>query len=85
MNKNYFGSICLTDLIEQAKKKNEAIAKAENGKIYANVNIWVNSEKDQYNNVGSIQLQKEEGEETIYIGNFKKGATREVSSEDLEI
>ena len=39
-NQFFTGSICLTDLIEQAKKKHSAFSKSErNGKIYARVKV----------------------------------------------
>ena len=50
-NKFFFGSICVTDLIEQLKLKHSAFSKAQNGKIYANVNVWLNEEKDKFGNI----------------------------------
>mgnify|MGYP000010409294 FL=1 len=69
------GSICLTDLNEQAKKGHSAFSRGKNGKIYVNINLWVNETPDQYGNTISIQLNsKKEVRETegkIYIGNAK--------------
>ena len=48
------GSLCLTDLINQAKLKHSAFTKAANGKIYFNITQWVNDEPDKYGNVSSI-------------------------------
>ena len=48
MNQLFYGSICLTDLIEKAKSKHSAFSKAQNGKIYANVNVWLNETPDKY-------------------------------------
>lgn len=72
-NRLFLGSICLSELNEQARKKNPAFTKAENGKIYVNVNLWINEEPDQYDNVAQLQLSKpkDSKEKTIYIGNFK--------------
>jgi hypothetical protein len=69
------GSICLTDLNEQAKNGHSAFSRGKNGKVYFNVNLWVNDTPDQYGNTVSIQLNsKKELRETegkIYIGNAK--------------
>lgn len=67
------GSICLTDLIEQAKQGNKAFSKAKNGKIYVGLSIWLNDEKDQYDNNGSISLikSKEDQSKSVYVGNVK--------------
>lgn len=72
-NRLFLGSICLSDLNEQAKKGNPAFSKANNGKIYVNVNLWHNEEPDQYENVAQIQIAKpkDSKEKSIYIGNFK--------------
>lgn len=73
-NQFFTGSICLTDLIEQAKKKHSAFSKSEkNGKIYARVKVWINAEKDKYGKIGSIQLNaaKDSNEEKIYFGNLE--------------
>lgn len=71
MAKGYYGSMCLTDILEKAKQKHEAFSKASNGKIYFNVNLWVNDEVDKFDNVGSIKLDKE-----TYIGNFKESKVK---------
>jgi hypothetical protein len=75
MSKLLTGSVCLTDLIEQAKKKHSAFSKAKNDKIYGNIAIWINDEPDKYGNTVSIQLNSEkdkrDAEGKIYIGNAK--------------
>lgn len=75
------GSICLTELIEQAKKKHSAFTKAANGKIYFNINLWQNDEADKYGNTFSIQLNSKkdlrEAEGKIYIGNAKPLESKE--------
>lgn len=76
MNQLFYGSICLTDLLEKAKQKHSAFSKAQNGKIYVNVNVWLNSEKDKFGNVMSIKVtpskEKKDIEEGFYIGNCKQ-------------
>ena len=71
----YVGSICLTYLIEAAKRKHSAFNKSQNGKIYANVILWHNENLDKYGNTHSLQLNsqkdKRESEGKIYIGNLK--------------
>lgn len=75
MNQLFYGSICLTDLIEKAKSKHSAFSKAQNGKIYVNVNVWLNQEKDRFGNVMSIKVtpskENKDREEGFYIGNCK--------------
>lgn len=76
MNQLFYGSICVTDLIEQLKKQHSAFLKAQNKKVYANVRVWLNDEEDRYGNVMSIQLSSkkelQEKEGKIYLGNCKK-------------
>jgi hypothetical protein len=69
------GSVCLTELIAKAKESHSAFTKASNGKIYANITIWVNDEPDIYGNIVSLQLnstqEKRAAEGKVYIGNGK--------------
>lgn len=69
------GSLCLTDINANAKIGHSAFTKAANGKIYFNINIWLNDEKDKYGNTVSIQLNSKKDlrdtEGKIYIGNAK--------------
>lgn len=68
------GSICLSDLIDQAKQKNEAFTKADNGKIYFNFTQWINPEEDQYKNHSSLKLNppKDSKSDKAFFGNAKK-------------
>lgn len=69
------GSICLTELVAQCKKGHSAFSKADNGKLYFNVALWLNDEPDKYGNHMSIQLSsKKESKDKdgkVYIGNAK--------------
>jgi len=76
MSKLFTGSICLTDLLEQAKKAHSAFSRSQaNNKVYVNILVWENDEKDKYDNTHSFQLNshkdKKEAEGKIYIGNAK--------------
>ena len=73
MSKLMYGSIDFSKLLELAKAGNKAFSKASNGKIYLNLNVWVNDEKDQYGNDASIQTSFKDAtkEEKIYFGNLK--------------
>lgn len=76
MSKMFTGSICLTDLLENAKKAHSAFTKSQaNGKVYCNILLWENDETDKYGNTHSLQLNstkdKKESEGKIYIGNAK--------------
>lgn len=88
MNQLFYGSICVTDIINHAKKQHSAFSKADNGKIYANVNVWLNEEEDKFGNIISVQLnpKKDRVEEDgkPYIGNMKKSEPKPVLPSDLE-
>lgn len=81
MNQSFYGSVCLTDLIEKAKAKHSAFVKAQNGKIYCNVTVWLNEEVDKYGNIMSIQAnpskENKDKEEKFYLGNLKKSEYKE--------
>ena len=81
MSQLFTGSICLTDLIEQAKKQHSAFTKAENGKIYFNVQTWLNDDPDKFGNTMSHALNSKkdfkEKEGKVYIGNSKRMESKE--------
>jgi len=81
MSQLYYGSICLTDLLANAKLPHSAFTKAANGKIYANINIWLNDEADKFGNVIGLQLnstqEMQASEGKVYIGNAKKSERKE--------
>lgn len=87
MSQLLFGSVDFSKLLELAKSGNKAFSKAANGKIYLNLNVWVNDEEDQYGNSASIQTNFKAAQKTdrVYIGNFKKGSSdgSPVSSEEI--
>lgn len=88
MSKLLNASICLTDILEQAKKGHSAFSKASNGKIYFNANIWINDEKDKYGNDAALSLnskkENKEKEGKCYIGNAKysKSSVKEIDKND---
>lgn len=77
MSQLLYGSVDFSKLLELAKSGNKAFSKAANGKIYLNLNVWVNDEEDQYGNSASIQTNFKDAQKTdrVYIGNFKKGSS----------
>lgn len=81
MSQLFSGSICLSDLIENAKKQHSAFSKAANGKIYVNMSTWLNDEPDKFGNTMSHQLNSKkdfrEKEGKVYIGNSKKSESTE--------
>lgn len=81
MSQLFTGSICLTDLIEKAKKQHSSFQKAGNNKIYCNIKIWVNDEEDKFGNIVSLQLnstkEMRESEGVVYIGNAKKAEAKQ--------
>ena len=84
MSKLMYGSIDFTKLLELAKAGNKAFKKAENGKIYMNLNVWINDEKDQYGNDASIQTSFKDAtkDDKHYFGNLKHSEFKE--AHDLE-
>lgn len=88
MNSLFSGSLCLTELLEQAKKGHSAFSKAQNGKVYFNMLTWMNEKPDKYGNIMSHQLssskEMREQEGKIYIGNSKELETNKpVSANDI--
>lgn len=73
MSKLLYGSIDFTKLLELAKAGNKAFSKHENGKIYLNLNVWINDEKDKFGNDASAQTTFKDAakEDKIYFGNLK--------------
>jgi len=75
-SESYYGSICITDLLEQLKQKHSSFSKsAKNSKIYMAVTVWVNEEKDEYGNSMAIQANIKEADKIgkkFYLGNCKK-------------
>jgi len=88
MSKLFYGSISVSDLIDQLKLKHSAFSKAQNGKIYANVSVWLNEEKDKFGNIMSIQItpskEMKDVEKKLYIGNLKESeGAKPVSDKDV--
>lgn len=91
MSKLYISSLCLTDLLEQAKASHPAFTRsAKNGKVYAALTIWANDTPDQYGNHLSVSLvrPKDSQEKTIYVGQGKlhdpKVTARDLPVDDLD-
>lgn len=92
MSKLSTGSICFTDLIDAAKRKHSSFVKSQNnGKVYVNIILWENDEKDDYGNTHSIQLnstkEKKEEEGKVYIGRAKPVEKKEptpISQNDID-
>mgnify|MGYP000656251367 CR=1 FL=1 len=78
--KFYTGSICLTDILENAKAGHSSFSRSEkNQKVYFNVKMWVNEDADQYGNHAQLLLNQKPDKEQdkIYIGNFKLSEKKE--------
>jgi hypothetical protein len=88
MSTLYNGSICLSDI-----PKEKITTSEKNGKKYLNFNLWVNDEKDQYGNIGSINVSQTKaerdtpGNKKVYFGNIKPVERKEqpLSANDVEI
>lgn len=76
MSTLYYGSICITDLMEKFNQKHSSFVKGNNGKVYCNISVWQNDSPDKYGNSMSLSLSSkkdlkdQEGKQ--YIGNCKK-------------
>ena len=82
--KNFYGSICLTDLNNLAKQQHPSIMRGKNGKLYIDISLFEFEEQDQYNNIGSIQAKTTKEEPNIYIGNYKRGRVQEMSKVEIQ-
>jgi hypothetical protein len=73
MSKLMYGSLDFSKLLELAKSGNKAFSRAENGKIYLNLNVWINDEKDKFGNDASMQTSFKDAtkEDKVYFGNLK--------------
>lgn len=68
------GSIDLTTLLDLAKKLHPSFSRsAKNGRVYANIQIWVNEEADQFKNDGSIKLYVKKADRDAAVSKFGKG------------
>lgn len=90
MSKLMYGSISLSKLNEIAKAGHRAFSKGKDGKIYCNVNVWINDEKDKFENDASVQVSFKDAtkEEKVYIGNLKFSEAKEpapLQQNDAEI
>ena len=70
MNQLFIGSICVSDIPK------EKLTQAKNGKLYLNIDIWINENVDQYGNIGSVSVRQSKEErdaklKKVYFGNFK--------------
>lgn len=88
MSKLYYGSLNISDLIDQLKQKHSAFTKAQNGKIYASVSVWLNDEKDKFGNIMSVQItpskEMKDVEKKMYIGNLKESeGAKPISDKDV--
>jgi len=84
MNQLLIGSICVSDIPK------EKLTQAKNGKLYLNIDIWINADVDQYGNIGSVSVrqskeQREAKEKKTYIGNFKKSELRQPDAPAADI
>ena len=88
-NQLFGGSICISDILDQMKNGHSSFTKsAKNQKIYCNILVWLNDEKDEYGNDMSLQLSstkdKREQEGKIYFGNTKRlETTKPISAKDI--
>lgn len=79
MSKLLYGSIDFSKLLENAKQGHPAFKRVESGKIYLNLNVWINDEPDQFGNNASMQATFKDApkEAKFYFGNLKLSTPKE--------
>ena len=94
MSKLYYGSICHTDYMEMIKSgKFQGEKSTKNGKVYINLSVWINDEKDKFGNIASVQLNPTEehreafkaNKTNTYIGNLKESERKESAPVTAEV
>lgn len=77
----YYGSLDLSEILEAANKKHSAFSRAKNGRVYFNVNVYINDAPDKFGNQMKLVLSsskdayKNEGK--IFIGNLREAKPTE--------
>lgn len=89
------GSLCLTDILAQAKLGHSAFTRGKNGKAYFNFTQFINDEPNDYGDHSSLLLNSKDKESAtsegkIYIGRGKKleaggGAPIEAGDQEFEV
>lgn len=89
MSRQFWGSICVTDIIEHFKQKHSSFTKGNNGKVYMNIQVWVNEKEDDYGNTMSIKSNvkkdKKDIEKNFYIGNCKETERKETPPSNADV
>lgn len=73
---NYYGSICVSDLMQLVKDNPSVVSQSKNGKTYLNIDVYVKEVEDAYGNLASISVKV--GETRKYLGNLKKSKFNDV-------
>ena len=72
-------SICLTDVQELITQKHPSVTTAKNGKVYINLDLWINDKADQYGNDIAVKVYNKDTKESKFVGNgmqYKPDATQ---------
>jgi hypothetical protein len=85
MSQNFYGSICITDILNEANNLHPSFSKGKNGKIYLNVTMWLNDQPDQFGNMVSVKISDKNDVKGAYIGNLKKGETKDNSINQSDV
>ncbi len=65
-------SICLTDVQELITQKHPYVTTAKNGKVYINLDLWINDKADQYGNDIAVKVYNKDTKESKFVGNGKQ-------------
>jgi hypothetical protein len=90
MSQKFYGSICITDVIAALKAKHSAFSRSDkNGKIYCNIDAWLNDQPDKFGHIISMRLVPGKGhageDPRTYIANLKLSEKKETEITDNDI
>ncbi|MEG2219784.1 MAG: hypothetical protein RRY02_09745 [Muribaculaceae bacterium] len=82
MQTNFYGSICLSDIPKRLIKK------ADNGKLYLNINVFERREVGMYGDthtiVASCKKDDQLNDEKLFIGDLKPSTLKAITPEVVE-
>lgn len=83
----YYGTVNISKILEEAKKKHSSFFKSEAGHIYARIRCFINDVPDQYGNTIKIILvpKKDTEDQRWYIANLKLSEPIESEVEPTDI
>jgi hypothetical protein len=83
----YYGTVNISKILEEAKKKHSSFFKSENGQIHARIRVYINEEPDKFGNTMKMILapKKDTDDQKWYIANLKLSEPIEGELEPTDI